>query len=119
MLKLIGFLALFFLLYTTTSNAQFKSILDSKYKKFNIGFKVQVPANQKIQIAFYNQDSSFKKILLDTSFQKKQKVIFLFNEIFESEKQNYSKHYIVPIPNVNSGVYYLEMIVKEKFLITK
>lgn len=59
--------------------AQFKSILDSKYKKFNIGFKVQVPVNQKIQIAFYNQDSSFNKILLDTSFQKKQTVIFLFS----------------------------------------
>lgn len=119
MFKIIILTIYFCILFSNASFAQFKSLLDSKYKKFNIGFKLEIPANQKIQIAFYNQDSSYNKILLDTNFRTKQKVIFLFSSVKDSEKNNYSKYFIITIPEVNSGIYFIEMNIKEKFFITK
>ncbi len=119
MFKVLGLISCFCIFSTCTSYAQFKSLLDSKYKKFNIGFELEIPANQQIQIAFYNQDSSFNTILLDTTFEKNQKVIMLFRELIDSEKNNYIDYFIITIPKANSGIYYMQMIIREKFLLTK
>ncbi len=119
MFKVLGLIFCFCIVSTSSSFAQFKSLYDSKYKKFNVGFKLEIPPNQQVQISFYNKDSSFSAILLDTTFQKKQKVIMLFSENMDSEKNNYSKYFIIAIPKVNSGIYYMQLIVREKFLLTK
>jgi len=119
MFKILILISYFYIIFTGTSFAQFKPIYDSKYKKFNIGFKLEIPANQQIQIAFYNQDTSFNTILLDTTFKKKQKVIMLFSEDIDSEKSNYLKYFIISIPKVKSGIYYMQMKIRQKFLLTK
>ena len=119
MSKVIVLIFCLCILSTGTSFAQFKPLYDSKYKKFNVGYKLEIPANQQIQISFYNKDSSFNTVLLDTTFKKKQKVIMLFSENIDSEKNNYFKYFIITIPKVNSGIYYMQMIIREKFLLTK
>ena len=117
--KVLGLLTCFCIISTGTSVAQFKSLYDSKYKKFNIGYELDIPANQQIQIILYNQDSSFQTSLLDTTFKKNQKVIMIFRDLIDSEKENFIDYFIITIPKVNSGIYYMQMIIREKFLLTK
>jgi len=119
MSKKIFFIITFCLLINILSFAQLKSVYDSKYKKFNIGFKIEVPASQKIKVVIYNQDSSFCKVLIDSNFSKNKSVVFLFDKCIESEKHNFTDDFVIPIPNVVSGLYYIEMYIKEKFFITK
>ena len=117
--KYFGVIIYILIIYLNNCVGQIESVFDSHYKKFNIGFKIEINANQIIKIKILNEDSSICNILIDSTFRKKQKIVFLFDNYIESEKSNFLNYLIIPISYIESGIYFLDIFIREKFVLTK
>jgi len=108
------------LINISNSNAQVKTILDSKYHKYSIGFIIQIYANTQSEISICSEDSLLKVILFDSTVSKTQELVFIFKgeqSDFEREKKNYPDNKVYPIPLDKSGIYYINVNYRQKFIL--
>lgn len=108
------------LINISSSNAQVKTILDSKCHKYFIGFAIPVYANTQSEISICGEDSVLKVILFDGDVSQTEELVFIFEgeqSNFEKEKTNYPENKVYPIPVDKSGIYYINVIYRQKFVI--
>jgi len=117
MKKLSVVFLIFFLI--TTSCSQIKSISDSEFNRFIIGFDITIYPNQRTQVVIYDQDTVIKCILLDTVVSKQENVVLINGNVYEKEKINYPNKIVIRDPVEKSGIYFLGVNVKEKFVLIK
>lgn len=108
------------LIFVSESKSQIHSILDSKYGKFYIGFKIHVNANVKTKISLTSEDSLYNIVLYDSLVSQSQEIIFLQEgSNFESEKTRFPEYIVYSIPIIDSGIYYLRVEYNEKMFFIK
>lgn len=103
----------------SASYAQIKSIYDFKYNKFNIGFKISVDPGIETKIFVCSEDSLTNKILFDSTLSEMQDLIFIFQTVLDREKIFYPNNKVYPIPIDKTGIYYINIICSQKFVLTK
>ncbi len=112
------FLMLSMMLFYISANSQVKAIYDSEFNKFSIGYKINIYSGQNYVINLYRNDSLVYNIDID-SVKSDNYAVLILSENYEKEKLKYSDNIFIPIPNLKSGIYYLEVCTKQKFLLTK
>lgn len=103
----------------SNSFCQIKSIYDSKYNIFNIGFKITITPNLKTKIIVHNEDSTISETLFDSTLSDIEDIIFIFQNSFDMEKLNYPNNKVIPIPIDKIGIYIISVTYKQKFLLIK
>lgn len=104
----------------SSSNAQVKTILDSKYHKYFIGFTIPIYANTQSEISICGEDSVLKVILFDSDVSQTEELVFILKgeqSNFEQEKTNYPENKVYPIPIDKSGIYYINVIYRQKIVL--
>jgi hypothetical protein len=114
---IILFLILFNLGIYSLCHTQIKSILDSKYNRFSIGFKVEVYPNTNAIITIFSEDSLNNILLFDSTVSETQELIFIFKSTYEKEKVYYPNNKVYPIPLDKPGIYYINVIYRKKFML--
>jgi hypothetical protein len=101
--------------------AQVQTILDSKYQRFFVGFKIQINAGYKTKVLLISEDSLEKKVVLyDSVVSESQEIIFLQSgDSYEGEKAKYPNNNVCAIPILESGVYFLKVEYQKRVILIK
>jgi len=79
-----------------------------KQKAQITSYEVNIPANKLTKITMYNPDSTEAFTLFENIIEQKQKIIFIVQPIYFSERDNYKNEIVLPFPKTTSGVFYIK-----------
>lgn len=82
-------------------------------------YEVDIPANMLTKIIMYNSDSTNFFTLFDNIIEQEQKVIFIIQPTFFSEKSNYKNEIVLPFPKIESGMYSIHYTNKDTSFVKK
>jgi hypothetical protein len=75
---------------------------DNKKTAQITSYEVIIPENMLTKIVMYNSDSTNSFVLLDNIIEQKQKVVFIVQPSYFTERNNYKDEIILPFPQVES-----------------
>lgn len=79
-----------------------------RQKSHTTTYEVTVPANELTKITMYNADSTHSFILFENIIEKKQKLIFIIQPTYFSQRTRYKNEIVLPFPKVKSGAYFIK-----------
>ncbi|HSW55460.1 MAG TPA: hypothetical protein VLH59_10235 [Ignavibacteriaceae bacterium] len=110
-------LKLFFLFLITTTALIYSQANQQKVQITSSEF--EIPANMLTKIVLYNSDSTNSFTLFDNIIEQRQKVIFIIQPTFFTEKSNYKNEIVLPFPKIESGMYSIHYSNKDTSFVKK
>ena len=110
MSKMICFIVLSYSLLYAQNNQQESQILS---------WEIAIPANEPTKVIMYDSDSTHSFTLFDNILTQEQKVIFITQPMYFSEKNKYKDEIVLPFPQTQSGLYYIRYSNKDTSYVKK
>jgi len=82
-------------------------------------YEVDIPANKLTKIIMFNADSTNSFTLFDNIIEQKQKVIFIIQPLYFSERNKYHNEIVLPFPRITSGLYSIHYLNQDTSFVKK